>query len=399
MLEIGFFRVDRKWSAHFGRSSQQFGLDINIKVQIEPLGAYSDLMTSWRDLELRSSASFFLTWHWISSWLRTCDRPVYLLRVSTRGRCVGLALLGAAVAVRHRGLLRVPTLHLNASGDEERDVVTIEYNEILADRDHAPAVRRASLDHLLRLRRLPDGRRFDALAWRGALAPDAAAALDGIAWPWRVVAEAPSAFVDLAAIRASARPYLDHVSANTRRQVRRSMALYEQRYGPLRLDVAADVAEALAFFHAAGELHQARWEPRGKPGAFAYPFYVRFHERLITDGLPDGVVELVRVSAGEVPIGYLYNFLYHGRVYYYFSGFRYEADNRLKPGLVSHTLCIERHLARGMDVYDFMAGDNRYKTSLGQPGPKMISVLIERPTPRVRLDFLRRLRERWSQPR
>jgi hypothetical protein len=51
-----------------------------------------------------------------------------------------------------------------------------------------------------------------------------------------------------------------------------------------------------------------------------------------------------------------------------------------------------------MEVYDFMAGENRYKTSLGQPGPKMISVLIERPTPRVRLEYLlRRLRDRWRQ--
>jgi CelD/BcsL family acetyltransferase involved in cellulose biosynthesis len=372
----------------------------DLVVRIEPVPAADELEPLWCRLEERAAAHFFLTWPWISSWLRTCDCTVYLVRVSTGGRCVGLALLGAAADVRHRGLLRVPTLHLNASGDEDRDVVTIEYNDILADRDHAPAVRRAWLDHLLRLRRLHDGRRFDALAWRGALAPDAAAALEGIAWPWRIVAEAPSAFVDLAAIRTSGRPYLDHVSSNTRRQVRRSMALYEERYGALRLDAAADVGEALAFFHAAGALHQARWQPRGKPGAFAYLFYVRFHERLITDGLPDGVVELVRVSAGEVPIGYLYNFLYRGRVYYYFSGLRYEADNRLKPGLVSHTLCIERHLARGMDVYDFMAGDNRYKTSLGQPGPTMISVLIERPTPLVRLEYLlRRLRDGWRQRR
>ena len=329
---------------------------------------------------------FFLGWPWIGGWLRTCDGPCYFLRARVAGRCAGLALLGAGVAVRYHGLLRVLTLHLNASGNETQDVITIEYNDILADADHAPAVRRAWLDQLLRLRHLPDGRRFDAVAWRGALAPAALDILGKIAWPWRIIAEAPTAFVDLAAIRSSGRPYLDHLSANTRRQVRRAMAMYEEHYGPLRLDVAGDVAEALAFFHAAGELHQARWEPRGKPGAFAYPFYVRFHERLITEGLPEGVVELVRVCAGEVPIGYLYNFLYRGRVYYYFSGFRYEADNRLKPGLVSHTLCIERHLARGMDVYDFMAGDNRYKTSLGQPGPKMIAVAIERPTALLQLE-------------
>lgn len=371
-----------------------------LSVHLQSLGNIELLCHQWLALAESAGCRVFLSRPWIGTWLRTRDQPDYLLRVSAAGRCVGLALLGASTTVSRRGLLRVPTLHLNASGDEAQDVITIEYNDILADAGHAPAVRRAWLDHLLRLRRLPDGRRFDAVAWRGALAPAALETLDKIAWPWRIVAEAPTAFVDLAAVRTSGRPYLDHVSANTRRQVRRAMALYEERHGPLRLDAAGDVAEALAFFHAAGALHQARWEPRGKPGAFAYPFYVRFHERLIKDGLPEGVVELVRVSAGEVPIGYLYNFLYRGRVYYYFSGFRYEADNRLKPGLVSHALCIERHLARGMAVYDFMAGDNRYKTSLGQPGPKMISVLIERPTPRVRLEYLlRRLRDRWRQRR
>jgi CelD/BcsL family acetyltransferase involved in cellulose biosynthesis len=365
---------------------------------VEPLPPAAEVKELWHELEALAKGPFFLAWPWVGTWLRTCDRPGYILRAWAGGRCVGLAPLGAAVAARHRGLLRVPTLHLNASGEEERDVITIEYNDILADVAHAAAVRRAWLSHLLNLRHLPDGRRFDAVAWYGALAPTTLEVLNEINWPWRIVAEAPTSFVDLAAIRASGRPYLDHVSANTRRQVRRAMVLYEERHGPLRLDVAGDVTEGLAFFRAAGVLHQARWEPRGKPGAFAYPFYVRFHERLIAEGLPDGVVELVRVSAGEVPIGYLYNFLYRGRVYYYFSGFRYEADNRLKPGLVSHALCIERHLARGMEVYDFMAGENRYKTSLGQPGPKMISVLIERPTPRVRLEYLlRRVRDHWRQ--
>ena len=62
------------------------------------------------------------------------------------------------------------------------------------------------------------------------------------------------------------------------------------------------------------------------------------------------------------------------------TGFRYESDPRLKPGLVSHCLCINRHLDDGSDVYDFMAGDARYKANLGEPGPDMIYLLAERPT-------------------
>jgi CelD/BcsL family acetyltransferase involved in cellulose biosynthesis len=110
-------------------------------------------------------------------------------------------------------------------------------------------------------------------------------------------------------------------------------------------------------------------------------------------GLPAGAVELVRASAGGEPIGYLYNLLHRDRVLYYFSGFRYEADNRLKPGLVTHALCIERHLAGGMQAYDFMAGGERYKSNLGQPGPRLVSVVVERPRLALRLaDGLRRLK-------
>lgn len=365
-----------------------------LKINLELVPASDDTLEPlWRELEARADASFFLSWHWIGCWLSSIEERPLLLVARGGERVVGLALLGCAVVRRHRGLVRVPTLHLNQTGDETQDVVTTEYNDILADRELAPAVRRACLEHLLAVRRLEGGRRVEAIAWRGAVEAGLLDLLADAGRPWRLVAEAPSSRVDLAALRASGLPFLRQVSPNTRHQIRRSLALYEERYGPLRLEVAATVDAALVFFHAAGTLHQARWEPRGKPGAFAYPFYIRFHERLINDGLPEGVVEMVRISAGDVPIGYLYNFLYRGRVYYYFSGFRYEADNRLKPGLVSHALCIERHLARGMDVYDFMAGDNRYKTSLGQPGPRMIGVVLEWPRPMLQLEsWLRKLK-------
>ncbi len=288
----------------------------------------------------RADTTIFGSWHWIGSWASAINSKTWWLTARIDGRVVGLALFGLAVVRRHRGLVRTPILYLNQTGDKSRDVVTIEYNEFLADRSYALEVRRACLRYLLQLKRLPDGTRVEAIAWRGALAGELTALLAEVKRPWRVVAEAPTAFVDLAALRHAGRPYLDHLSANTRRQVRRAMTLYRELHGPLRLDVACDVDEGLAYFRAAGALHQARWEPRGKPGAFAYPFYIRFHERLIADGLPQGVVELVRISVGNVPIGYLYNFIYRGTVSP-IQRLPLRGDKRLKPGLVSHTLCID----------------------------------------------------------
>jgi len=184
--------------------------------------------------------------------------------------------------------------------------------------------------------------------------------------------------VELAAVRAGGRPYLDGLSANTRQQLRRAMRGYEAR-GPLRLTVAATAAEALAWFERLATLHQATWTGRGREGAFAYPFFARFHRALIERHHAAGLVELAKVTAGEGEVGYLYNFLWRGRVLSYQSGFAYEADARLKPGLVSHALCIERHLAAGAAAYDFLAGDARYKTSLGRPGPRSAYLILQRP--------------------
>lgn len=362
-------------------------LEVGIEERFDPAA----LGAEWRELEKRATASFFLGWHWIGTWLACLAPEAVLVRVRQAGRTVGLGLL-CPHAVRRHGVLSVPTLHLNATGDELLDVLTIEYNDLLAESGLEEPVRHAALGHLRRLRRLA-GRPFWAVQARGTTGPVQRAG-EAAGFSTRLHALAPSAAVDLAAVRASGRPYLQHVSANTRSQIRRAARLYEKR-GPLLLERARDTAEALAFLEEGGALHQARWQARGQPGAWASPTYVAFHRALVEAAHPQGAVELVRVSAGGEPIGYLYNFLHRGHVLFYLSGFRYEDDNRVKPGLVTHWLCIEDHLAAGALVYDFMAGDNRYKTSLGSAGPDIVTAVLEKPHPVLRLEgMLRRLKER-----
>jgi hypothetical protein len=41
---------------------------------------------------------------------------------------------------------------------------------------------------------------------------------------------------------------------------------------------------------------------------------------------------------------------------------------------------INPHLREGSLVYDFMAGDARYKANLAGPGPEMVYLLAARPT-------------------
>ena len=163
------------------------------------------------------------------------------------------------------------------------------------------------------------------------------------------------------------------------------MRLYEKR-GKLVACRAATLNQALGWLEELGLLHQVYWVARGEAGGFANPYFVEFLRHMLRTCLAKGTVELFRVSAADQAIGYVYNFVYRGQVYAYLTGILYEDDAKLKPGLVNHVLAIEAHLAEGAAIYDFMAGDNRYKANLGAPGPEMYYFVAQRATFSLRLE-------------
>lgn len=345
----------------------------------DDLGA---LARRWRALEGRARGGFFLSWTWIGAWAAGLDRPPHLLAVTdSQGRDVALGLFVDTVE-RRRGL-RVRQMRLHETGETARDAITIEYNSLLCEDGLEAAAWHAALPAL----RARGG--WDEIVVGGAT-DTTAAVLEGLGLGIHRRAETSSARVDLAALRAGgvsdADGYIATLGKNTRQQMRRSLRLYAER-GPLRLDACEDVE---AFFAELGEHHEAKWRAAGVSGATANAEYMAFHRRMIADALPRGEVELLRASAGGEGFGWLYNFVSGGQVLFYLSGFRAEEDNRLKPGLVTHALAVERHLRGDAAVYDFMGGANRYKTSLGQPGPDILALALRRRVPVLMLEDLAR---------
>jgi predicted N-acyltransferase len=158
--------------------------------------------------------------------------------------------------------------------------------------------------------------------------------------------------------------YLAGRSANTRQQIRRSDRLYE-RGGRLAVEVAGSVEAAHAMLDEMAVLHQATWSARGRPGSFAEPFFRRFHRALIASAVPRGEAALLKISCDQAVVGVLYNFVYRGRMSAYQSGFAYRAgEPQAKPGLTCHYRAIQFALDQGLDIYDFLAGEDRYKRSL-----------------------------------
>lgn len=336
----------------------------------------AELEQTWLELQQRASPPVFLSWDWIGCWIREAAlHPAVLVgRIDDR-----IVLLGALMPSNRRDVLPIGIhgAQLHLVGDVQHDVITIEYNGFLVDRTWEGKIESDAIRFLLGGITV-HGTRWDELHLKN-IPPALGQAVIDSGYHFRELQRKPSWRIDLAALRRQGKAYLESLSANTRQQVRRSMRLYEKR-GPLSAARARSVSEALEFLDGLKELHQCYWTGRSEPGAFAYPFFERFQKRLLRIGIPHGTVEIVKVSAGSGVIGYVYNLLYCGHVYAYQTGIDYEDDARLKPGLVSHALCIELHLRDGSDIYDFMAGEARYKANLGKPGPEMVYLLVERPT-------------------
>lgn len=352
-----------------------------------------DLGLLWLDLEKRADITFFLSWDWMAAWIAELGQcPPVLI-----GEASGALILLGLVMPRYRreaGVIRVNGLSLHTTGERTKDCIAIEYNGFLVDREWSGKAEREAVTYLLR-EAIVGGRRRDELHIVGMLEEQAAS----ITPPGMLVQMPylkPSWRVDLNAVRNSGKAYLDTLSANTRQQIRRSMRLY-QATGSLTVEWAKDAATALDWLGGLKELHQRQWQARGKPGGFASAFFERFQRRLIANCVPRGAAELIRVSRAGQPIGYLYNLIRDGHVLAFVSGFLYEDDNRLKPGLVCHALAIERHVQTGASIYDFMAGETRYKSNLGQPGPVFVYLLLQRSTAMTRAE--RMLRHGWERVR
>jgi CelD/BcsL family acetyltransferase involved in cellulose biosynthesis len=335
---------------------------VPVHVALEALPDPQHLQAWWRELESRAELTFFTSWSWIGQWLAVL--PVALhkqLLVARQGeRIVGLGIVVKGQAHLMR-TMPVRCWRLHATGIRDIDDLTIEYNGFLVDGDGGGDVEQTMLDFLLQ--------RSGVKRVEVAMATDRFTKLAQPA-PKNFLVRSDfkqSYLVDLEQVRASGGDFLSTLSANTRSQIKRSLGAYRE-FGELRIEAAQSVEQACVFFNELKTLHARVWVERGKHSRFATsPIAQRFHTALIARAFDTGEVQLLRVTAGASVLGYLYNFVYRGRVIFYQSGFNYGLlDKHDRPGMVCHTLAVQHQLQAGHALYDLAAGDYRYKASLAK---------------------------------
>jgi CelD/BcsL family acetyltransferase involved in cellulose biosynthesis len=108
------------------------------------------------------------------------------------------------------------------------------------------------------------------------------------------------------------------------------------------------------------DLHQRRWQRRGKPGCFASHRFLEFHRELASRLLPHGRLHMNRLELDGRPIAAEYHLAGHGTVYAYQSGIDPESLVH-QPGRLSNLAAIRRAIERGDESFDFLRGDEPYK--------------------------------------
>ena len=324
-----------------------------IAIGIEPLPPLDDLERQWRGFDASGPHSFFVTWSWIGTWLRTVSGagPLMLLAARCGGEIAGMAILSPRAA-SIRGIVPTRQAWLNSTGEPQWDCITIEHNGFASNGNRGDALNEALVTWFAH-----EAVPFDEFIIPGiAEWPSAESRLivkDRVETGYRT---------PLAQIMASG-GFETLLSRNARQQLRRSLRAYE-RESALTIERASDVPTAQEYFSQLKALHIRSWQRRGRPHAFTSAFFETFHRALIAEGCASGAVDLLRITAGARAIGYLYNFRRNGIVSAYQSGFEDE-DSALRPGYVCHALAVEYYARAGMSVYDFLAGTNRLKQSFG----------------------------------
>lgn len=312
---------------------------------------------AWHSLYDKNQHSFFLSWAWLETWIKTLPDDIDVEIVLAKQNNQPIAAF--AIGVSNSEFLRSSSAIVGATGIPELDNITIEKNGLL--------ISEALSDQTLSLTQCMDAIGAKTLSIPGIDQEQLQATEKKIRlnhWKRRTVSK-PNHFTCLEKVRQADAGFLSLLSTNKRRQIKKSNDLLSEN-GALTVTQATSTEQARQFLDELIELHKKEWNRRGHGGAFSSHFTYSFHINLIDNHFQNGQIRIYRISNSHKTIGVIYGFLSTNDFLFYQSGFSYDpTDNRFKPGLTCHSLLIDKLAKEGLRRYDFLAGDSQYKKSLG----------------------------------
>jgi CelD/BcsL family acetyltransferase involved in cellulose biosynthesis len=326
---------------------------------------WNTLEQSWRGLWRESpNATVFQSWDWIYSFWKNglaAGEPL-LLSFHDGDRCVAIApltRLGTGTQLRRLTLM---------GGD---------YCDILATSDASVAAANALFEWLSSQKGKWDMADFKGLPANAVLLR--ATEFSGLLQQRLAHQVYPA--IDLPTTWSE---YMELVGKKLRNQIGRYYVRRLEREHGVVCFRAATGETVLDDMETLFRLHQERWEGKGLPGIFSTEPVRLFHRELATGLSRSGNLRLYVLEVAGEPVGAFYGFAHGSEMIYYLGGFseRYSKHGPLKL-LIAHA--IRAAIEEGLQVFDFIKGEEDYKNDWRAVSRPTYRLLISRRSLRPQL--------------
>jgi hypothetical protein len=315
-----------------------------------------ELQQKWARLYAGSNRNVFLDWPWMDAWLNIVPINSIILEATYQEECVGLGLMCSKTQRICFGLISIKQLWLHKCGNQKLDQMWIEHNDFLLHSQYETETRLALVNYIKNT--FAEWHEF----YLGLSSKRIVNAFESVLGKPRVVIFASDFEVDLNNID-NIESYLGLLSKNTRSQIARSKKLLS-REGDINLRLAQTESDKKIFFTELSKLHQKKWRQTATGSGFDNSVFVEFHKHIIFGDIDNRYSGIYSLEINSKPLSFVYLLKNSDSWYFYLSGMETHSDNKIKIGLLTHTLLIQLAINNGIKTYSFLAGDARYKKSM-----------------------------------
>jgi CelD/BcsL family acetyltransferase involved in cellulose biosynthesis len=342
-------------------------------LRVEVIDRFDDLAPlrrDWDDVyDADPEASFFLSWTWMSHWLRTFRRDWFVLAASRDAGAPAFdAFWPLGLSTQHSPREGFRTV-IDMAGNRHADYTGficrpgLENEALGAFTDHIRTMSWADLR--LEQIRASDERMRRLLSHFSAETFEIRheeATQDGIDHHMCPFVRVPRTWDD----------YCAGLGSNTRQKVRRFLR-------------AVDSSDALRIAHATADsaerdvdallrLWQRQWGPQKRQRLQAI---LAFSRAMMMSCARSGALFLPVLWRGDTPVAALGGYVDHQRKsLLFFMGGRDETFVNPPPGFVLHAYSIRHAIENGFETYDFLRGNEPYKYAFGAEERRIRTIVV-----------------------
>ena len=332
---------------------------MHIKILIERFNPSdkNSVANKWQSLEHDAKTNIFLSWQWIGNWLDLVTDKLFLIEAYQDDKVVGLGFFVEKTR-KVFGCFSVKQWWLHRTGSQQQDQIWVEYNDFLLDESCSVTVREAMV------KALAD---FDPSVKEVIIGLSACEKIDLFTESFIKLNFLATTAVEtngyLASLSSFNGNYLNKaLSKNTRFQISRSKKILQSQ-GKLSFEVFSTPQKLVELYPKIASIHIDKWRASNEGSGFSNPIFDSFHQSMAFNNT-NNIVQIAVLTLDKVELGYLVNFVYNNKVYFYLSALQENSDNKIKVGLTLHYEAIQYYSQQGIESYDFLGGDARYKKSL-----------------------------------